>query len=610
MSPEISPVNQRKKQKPRRWQPSILIYLLVMNFILLCLLFPTLAFYLFRYEKSFQSTHLERMLVQARQSIEQQGSSLAHSLALSAGQAIAGFNFSFLNNMVSDVVSQNNEIIYCFIMDLDKNVLAHNDQKLIGVVMEDKTSELVAEMENKVFLARLTAEARPNPVRFIDIQLEKNNNILNVMEVVTPVYSGGSLAGFLRCGYSLEEFEKTITAVQQEWAEKIAQLRSSFIFISILFFLVGAVVAILFTRALAKSTKVLSEGVEKISKGDLRHRINTEEVVCDEFIQLSDSFNTMTERLQLSYEQLEQYSKNLEQKVEERTRDLRLAQANLLRQAHEAGMAEMAVGILHNIGNAITPAKVSTALLIKKLQASRIRNHIVDMMEQLKEFVDDPTGATPEAREQVKQITAVLSDAIVEEYAHINNEMKRIRDKHEHIESIIHLQMRYARLSSDVENIQVNKVLLDALEMLEESIRKNSVTVIQNLEQDLPTIRIEQSKLLQVLINLIKNGVEAMRDTDFDQRFLHVATHLGASGKSIIISIKDSGMGFDQETRKKLFTYGYTTKKSGSGFGLHSCANFLIAYRGSIEAKSEGPGKGAEFIVSLPVVHEDETDEI
>jgi len=162
------------------------------------------------------------------------------------------------------------------------------------------------------------------------------------------VYSGASLAGFLRCGYSLEELEREMAVTKREWAEKFNQLKSTFVLISFLCFLIAGLVSILFTKTFIRSMRVLSDGVAKISKGNLKHRIQMEGVACTEFLHLSDSFNAMTDKLRLSYEQLEQYSRNLEQKVEERTKDLKLAQANLLRQAHEAGMAEMAVGILHS----------------------------------------------------------------------------------------------------------------------------------------------------------------------------------------------------------------------------------------------------------------------
>jgi signal transduction histidine kinase len=544
-----------------------------------------------------------------RSNLESRSSSLALSLALSAGQAIAGFNFSFLNILVNRVVNEDTEIIYCYIMDTNRQILAHNDSQQIGHVLEDKTSFMVAEIEKKAFLSRQTSEVNPNPILFFDANVKEGTETINVLEIVTPVYSGSALAGYLRCGYSLKEFDRSIVSLKNEWSDRMVRFRVSFMTITVFFFGLGVVTSFLFTRTFVRSIRELNAGVEKISKGNLKHRIGITGIVCSEFIHLSDSFNIMTDKLRTSYEQLEQYSRELEYKVEERTRDLKSAQANLLQRAHEAGMAEMAVGILHNIGNAITPAKVSTALLIKRINESSTRTHIKEMMARLSKILSEPTTASQEETEKLRQIVDVLPDAVIEEFDHINNEIKRIRDKHEHIESIIRLQMRYARLTGDIENVNVNKVVLDSLEMLEESITQYSIAITKDLDPDLPSIRIEQAKLLQVMINLIKNAIQAMRDTDPAERILVVSTHIDRNGEFISIAIKDSGIGFASEDKKKLFTYGYTTKREGSGFGLHSCANIIIANKGSIEATSNGPGMGAEFIVHLPLVQDAENNE-
>jgi len=510
--------------------------------------------------------------------------------------------------MISQVVREDPEILYAYIMDPDRRILAHNDSQRIGHSLEDTTSVLIAELENKIFLAKLTAEDLPTPVRFFEMKVREGEESVNVKEAVTPVYSGASLAGFLRCGYSLENLENEVASARQEWSDKMTNLKVSFISITLFFLLVGVMVSFLFTRTFIRSTAVLSNGVKKISKGDLKYRISMAGLSCQEFVHLSDSFNSMTEKLRKSHEQLEQYSRTLELKVEERTKDLKMAQAELLRQAHEAGMAEMAVGILHNIGNAITPAKVSTALLIKRINESRIRNHIKEVMKRFYNYLAAPGDLSQDEMEQLKQIVTVLPDAVIEEYDHLNSEIKRVRDKHEHIESIIHLQLRYARLSGNIENVNVGKIILDSLEMLADSVSKYSVTIKKDLDSNLPPIRIEQSKLLQVMINLVKNALEAMRDTPPDERDLYVSAHLDPGGEFIAITIKDSGVGFAPEEKGKLFTFGYTSKREGSGFGLHSCANFLIANNGSIEAKSNGPGAGAEFIVRLPLVKDGEND--
>jgi len=603
MNKEKPGTGQRGNKNAVRWQPSILVYLIVMNFVLLCFLFPTMAFYFFRQETTFQQSHLERMIAQMRQDLELRSSSLASNLALSSGQAIAGFDFTFLNNMLSQVVKEDPEIIYTYIMDPDRRILAHNDSQEIGHSLKDTTSVLIAELENKIFMAKLTDDVLPTPVRFFEMKVRQDGKSVNVKEAVTPVYSGASLAGFLRCGYSLENLETEVASVRQEWSDKMIGLKVSFISITLFFFLVGVMVSFLFTRTFIRSMTVLSNGVKRISEGDLKHRISMSGLSCQEFIHLSDSFNSMTGKLQTSYEQLEQYSRTLELKVEERTKDLKMAQAELLRQAHEAGMAEMAVGILHNIGNAITPAKVSTALLIKRINESRTRNHLKEVMTRLYNYLAAPGNLPQDETEQLKQVVSIMPDAVIEEYDHINSEIKKIRDKHEHIESIIHLQLRYARLSGNIENVNVSKIILDSLEMLADSVSKYSVTVNKDIDPDLPCIRIEQSKLLQVMINLVKNALEAMRDTPPDKRNLFIAAHPDTDGEFITLTIKDSGMGFTPEDKEKLFTFGYTSKKEGSGFGLHSCANFLIANHGTIEAKSNGPGTGAEFIVHLPLVN-------
>ena len=609
MSIENSQVSKSRIRKSDKWRPTIFLYLVFMNFILLCLLFPTVAIYYFQHETKFQQSHMERMIKQMRISLEQHSSSIAHNLALSAGQAIAGFDFSFLNIMVEDVVKYDRQIVYCYLMDRDRKILVHNDSAKIGTILQDQTSSQIAIMRETAFLAKLIDETQPTTVKFFELTVYEGKNPLQILETIVPVYSGANLVGFLRCGFSLRNLHDGIAEIREEWAGKILRLKVTFISITLFFFLLGGIVAILFTRTFVRSVRYLSDGVDRVARGDLAHTIQQKGLVCSEFTQLSSSFNLMTEKLRSSYEQLEMYSRNLEQKVVERTRELREAQAELLQQAHEAGMAEMAVGILHNIGNAITPAKVSSALLLKKIRNSTVKNNIEEILQNIQKMLKDPDSFSSEERDRYMKILALLPETITDEYNHINNEIQLIWDKHEHIESIIHLQLRYARLTGDSEEINVNNIVNDALEMLEDTIRNYSVQVEENLA-DIPVIRIEQPKLLQVMINLIKNGLEAMANVEEDQRRLVISTYvLGEDQGYLVISVDDTGIGFDAETKKKLFTYGFTTKISGSGFGLHSCANFLIAHNGTIEAHSDGVGKGAKFNIYLPLSHKEKVIE-
>jgi signal transduction histidine kinase len=161
--------------------------------------------------------------------------------------------------------------------------------------------------------------------------------------------------------------------------------------------------------------------------------------------------------------------------------------------------------------------------------------------------------------------------------------------------------MRYARLVGNFADISFNQLVADALQMLEDSILKRQVKVTTDLGQ-LPLIRAEEPKLLQILINIIKNAFEAMEETPPENRRLDIVTAFqpGDHGQ-VICRIKDSGCGFKPEEREKLFAFGFSTKSKGSGFGLHSCANYIIANQGTIEANSDGPGQGAEFVIRLPL---------
>jgi signal transduction histidine kinase len=594
------------------WRPSIRLYLILMNVILLFLLFPTVSFLFLNEVARFRDVQLERTITQMRRSLESRGGSLARSMALSAGQAIAGYDFTFLNILADQVVANDPEILYCIIMDVDGKVIAHNDPKKIGVVLAGQIDNQVKTLLKQGFPSVIAMGKHSESIRFINVDFpdESDSGSEPVMEAVVPVYSGARLWGGLRCGYSLKHLHEKIQTAKNDWAAKMEQFKIYFLSMTAVFFSIGVVVAALFTRSLLRSMSMLNAGVNRVSEGDLEYQLPRQGMVCSEFINLSGAFNSMTNELRDSYRQLGEYSRSLEQKVEERTKDLREAQANLMKQAHEAGMAEMAVGVLHNIGNAITPAKVGATLLLRKLDKSPIRRHLHVIMAQIREVLEKPAKCSEEERQRMFSIIELLPESIKEEYEAATNELRKIQEKHDHIEGIIRLQMRYARLYGHSEEVDVNRVAEDALHILEESINKRSVTVHKDFPK-VPCVRFEQAKLIQIFVNLIKNGFEAMDKCSPEERLLEISTRLEeGSPDYVVLSIKDHGIGFSPGEKEKLFTFGYTTKSKGSGFGLHSCANYLIANKGSIDAKSEGQGKGSEFIVRLPVHHNEAGDNV
>ncbi|MGV1100737.1 ATP-binding protein [Thiovibrio sp. JS02] len=581
-----------------RKRPTISVYLLGMNMILLCVLFPAFSYFILRETVQLRDIQLERNINMIRQGLVIRSASLVRSTAMSAREAVAGFDFTFLQNLVAEVVRDDPEILYCLIMDRSRTVVAHNDANQVGSRLAGKRDARAALLMEKAFPVQ-----RPDgkiPVEYLWPEMEEAGNH-SIMEAVFPVYSGETLWGMIRCGYSLAPLEKEIVSARTEWAAQMRQTTRYFGYILSFFLLAGLGGGILLSRSFVRATRALHAGVRQVAAGELDREIALQGMVCEEFSGLAFSFNSMTEKLRLMRQQLDGYAKSLEVKVAERTRELEVAQDIMVRQAHEAGMAEMAVGVLHNIGNAITPAQVGAATLCSHLAQSPLRFRLAESLAPLRDLLEGTRVLSEEEREHCLNIIRYLPAGVAEELDRIVGELRSIMGKHRHIENIIRLQMRYARLMDNPDLLDINRLVKDALKILADDIGKRHVTVVMRLGE-VPPVRAEEAKLLQVLVNLIKNGYEAMDGCVGKARELAITTTVrDADGKrQVLFSVKDTGCGFSEEEKKRFSTFGYSTKERGSGFGLHSCANYMIANNGFIEAESEGPDKGARFSAVLP----------
>lgn len=585
-----------------RKRPTISVYLLGMNLFLLCVLFPAFSYFILREAVQLRDIQLERNLSMIRQGLVIRSASLVRNTAMSAREAVAGFDFTFLQNLVAEVVRDDPEILYCMIMDRSRTVVAHSDPNLFGSILTGALDERAARLLEKKFPERRP----PGKIEVEYFWPEKGKEGGGrILEALFPVYSGDLLWGVIRCGYSLAPLENEIVRAKSEWTAQIRQVSIKFASILAVFFLAGLAVVVLLTRSFVRATRLLHAGVRQVALGDLEREVALPDMVCEEFVGLASSFNLMTGKLRLMRLQLDEYARSLELKVEERTRELREAQGIMVRQAHDAGMAEMAVGVLHNIGNAITPAQVGATTLCNHLAASPMRSKLEEAIVPLRDFLEGKRQLTEAEKEHCLDIVRYLPSGVAEEFDRTVKELRSIIGKHRHIESIIRLQMRYARLMDNSENLAINSLVKDALKMLSDDIGKRQVTVEISLGE-VPQVRAEEAKLMQVLVNLIKNGYEAMDGSSGKERKLTISTDTrGENGKLLVVfSVTDTGAGFTPEEKKRFFSFGYSTKARGSGFGLHACANYMIANKGFIEAESEGRDKGARFSVLLPAVEQ------
>jgi len=243
---------------------------------------------------------------------------------------------------------------------------------------------------------------------------------------------------------------------------------------------------------------------------------------------------------------------------------------------------------------------VEAQVLAKQLQESRLRTGLAQALKPLPELIKE-AALKDEEKERLHKIIDLLPASVSQEYDQTIAGLTNISDKHHYIENIISLQMHYARLQGNPDLIESNQIIRDSLKIMDKQLHLVQITTDL---QSMAKVRLEESKLLQILVNLIKNSSEAMTDNENDSRKLRISS--ADHNEEVVITVSDNGCGFGKEIQENMFRFGYSSKSRGSGFGLHSCANYLIANNGSISASSDGVGKGAAFFVHLPVAKADD----
>jgi len=169
----------------------------------------------------------------------------------------------------------------------------------------------------------------------------------------------------------------------------------------------------------------------------------------------------------------------------------------------------------------------------------------------------------------------------------------------DHIKEIVAMQQSYAGVCGVIERQQLPNLVEDALRMHTGGLTRHKVSVERRFEA-VPEILVDKHKVLQVLVNLISNAKYALSASSTDERRLTLAVGPGTEG-SLRIAIADNGVGIPKENLARIFAHGFTTKKDGHGFGLHSAALAAREMGGSLSALSDGPGQGATFVLELPL---------
>ncbi len=273
----------------------------------------------------------------------------------------------------------------------------------------------------------------------------------------------------------------------------------------------------------------------------------------------------------------------------------------LLSVSRQAGMAEVATGVLHNVGNVLNSVSVSATLVSDQLRRSKIANlrrasaMLREQNGRLVEFLTrDPKGKL------LPEYFNLAIDQLAGEQVKLIEEMDSVSQHIEHIKEIVAMQQSYARVSGAQENLAVAGLVEDALRMNSAAFERHRIQVVREFDESTPKVCVDRHKVLQILINLLRNAKYAMDGQAAHEKRLVIRVGT-ASPDRVKVTVRDHGVGIAPENLIKIFGHGFTTKKDGHGFGLHSGANAAKEMGGSLTAYSDGVGLGAEFVLELPV---------
>jgi signal transduction histidine kinase len=335
----------------------------------------------------------------------------------------------------------------------------------------------------------------------------------------------------------------------------------------------GLIASFLYARRLTVPIQHLDQFARELAGGDLTQRIDIQ--TGDEVQSLADSFNHMVEELNRSNQEL-------------------------VKTARQAGMAEMAVDVLHNVGNVLNSVGITTQELKRKVSNSRMASlqPVVDLMESqgvnLPRFMtDDPRGR------KLPDYLSALGAHLREDHQAIAGGLNDLERHIQHLQDIIRLQQSYSRTSGLTERVNVIEVIDDAEALNFDAIKKHGIRVRKRLAP-LPEVLLDRHKLLQILTNLISNARQAFHSTHIIEKQIEIALDRHGSDR-FRITVSDNGIGIGEENLTRIFQHGFTTRRKGHGFGLHSSAIAASEMEGILTAESPGSGKGATFTLELPL---------
>ncbi len=304
------------------------------------------------------------------------------------------------------------------------------------------------------------------------------------------------------------------------------------------------------------------------------------------------------ERLRVEKE-LQELNETLEEKVQERTLELKQLNEKIGDIARSAGMAEVASGVLHNVGNVLNSVNVSSSVMREQVRKSKAENlsRLVKLMQQhegdLAEFISHD-----EKGKQIPKFISLLAEQLAEERNILFKELDELANNIDHIKNIISMQQSYAGSYGVREKVKLSDLVEDALKINLQEVNRHNIKVERHYDET-PLIYADKHKLLQIIINLISNAKYALKEKSGQDRLLQIMIY--KNDKQAVIEIRDTGVGIAEDDIQHLFEYGFKRRRGGHGFGLHHSSLVANEVGGRIKVYSEGLGQGATFQLFVPL---------
>lgn len=448
--------------------------------------------------------------------------SLARTLTLASKEAILTTNIPLINSYVVQIEQTNKAIACTTVFNRDGKMIFRHTKR-------GESKAKLCQAVDKNFVQNLASKGETGWTEEIS-----GGRYMNVVE---PIKIENRPWGWVEVSFSLEETVKERT-----------RLNSGLGLMLLWFTLVFSTTVYYVRQTIVRPLYALSKATEEISRGNLAYRV--EFYSNDEIGQLAHSFNEMIREVKKSRDRLEEFAETLEQKVEERTEELRKAEAQLVQSTKLAAIGQLAGGVAHEINNPLGGILGFAQLLIREKDES------------------DP----------------IVSD------------LKRIEESALRCKKIVENLLSFSRMSKGFRQlVDANLALKETLSLIDHQLGLAEIEVSTEFFPGKLNVQADRHQLQQVFLNMILNAKDAMPEGGD----LAISTNL-FKGK-VTIKFSDSGSGISKANLSKIFDPFFTTKEVGRGTGLGLSVSYGIVqdYEGDIQVESE-VGKGTTFTVFLP----------